>query len=373
MIVAGEASGDQHAADLVNEIKKLTPSVDFWGLGGSCMKRENVLVTADLVSLAVIGFSEVIRQLNAIRSIYIKLLADIDRDKPDIAILVDYPGFNIRLAKELKKRAIPVVYYISPQIWAWGKGRIKTIRETVSLMIVFFPFEETLYRSNGVPVAFAGHPCLDRVKTSLTAKDFRERFSLDQGKRTIALLPGSRLKEVKTLLPIMLKASALISKRSRLPLQFIVLAAPTVSAALIKKLVERFNPAVKIVQDQTYDGIQASDLAMVCSGTATLETAILGTPMLVTYKVNFLTWLYMRLLIKIPFIGLVNVVAGRKIVEEFIQFDATAQKLSSYCCRLLSEPEKLSAIKNDLLAVKKSLGETGAAKRAARAVKELLA
>jgi lipid-A-disaccharide synthase len=373
LIVAGEASGDQHAANLVREIKRLGTPVCFWGLGGDCLKREQVILKADMVSLAVIGFFEVLKNLRSIHAIYKSLLADVDRDKPDLAILVDYPGFNLRLAKELNRRNIPVVYYISPQIWAWGKRRIETIRKTISRMIVFFPFEEALYRRNAVPVSFVGHPCLDHVRPSAPVEDFRKKFYLDPQKRTIGLLAGSRYKEVKTLLPIMLDAAARIAKNSHFPIQVLVLAAPTVPAELIKEIVAKNGPGATIVNNMTYDGIAASDFCIVCSGTATLETAILGTPMVIVYKVNFLTWLYMRLLIRIPYIGLVNVVAGKKIAEELIQFDATPDRIASYCTEVLADTRKLSSLRQELSAVKQALGEKGASVRAAQAVKDFLA
>jgi lipid-A-disaccharide synthase len=368
LIVAGEASGDQHAANLVKEIKRRTSSISFWGLGGSRLKHEGVDIRADLVSCAVIGFFEVIKHLGTLRRVYKQLISDIDRDKPDLAILVDYPGFNLHLAKDLKKRSIPVIYYVSPQIWAWGKGRIKNIRETVDLMIVFFPFEETLYRRHNVPVSFVGHPCLDQVLPGQTPEGFRKSHSLDPSKLIVSLLPGSRDKEVKTLLPIMLKAAARIQKQCSAPVQFLVLAAASVPRGLIDTIVGAHGVPVTIVDNTTYDGIAASDLCLVCSGTATLETGILGTPMIILYKVNFLTWLYMRALITIPYIGLVNVVAGRKIAEEFIQFGAVPRAIASYCSTILNDTNKRSALRQDLATIKHALGKPGASGRAADAV-----
>ena len=372
LIVAAEASADQHAAHLVKEIKRLDVAVSFWGLGGDQLAGAGVIISANLVSLAVIGFFEVLKHFWTIRAVYKQLLADIDKKKPDIAILVDYPGFNLRLAKELKKRAIPVIYYISPQVWAWGKGRIKTIRNTVSQMIVFFPFEETLYRQHGVPVSFVGHPSLEHAHPVKTINEFRSIFSLDSSKRTVGILPGSRQKEVKTLLPIMLKTARLIEQNCFSPVQFLVLAAPTISTDLITSIANQQNVAVTIVNNMTYDGIAASDFCLVCSGTATLETGIIGTPMAILYKVNFLTWLYMRLLIKIPYIGLVNVVAGKKIAEEFIQFDARPSAIASYCTAVLSDTQKLSSLRTDLETMKNALGAKGASHRAAEAVMKFI-
>jgi lipid-A-disaccharide synthase len=372
LIVAGEASGDQHAAHLVREIKRLDPTVSFWGLGGDRLAAEGAAVRTDLVSMAVIGFSEVLKHLSTIRAVYKQLLADIDKKRPDIAILVDYPGFNLQLAKELKKRAIPVIYYVSPQVWAWGKGRLKTIRNTVSRMVVFFPFEESLYRAHGIPVSFVGHPSLDQVRPAKTAQEFRSLCRLDPAKRTIGLLPGSRQKEVKTLLPVMLESARLIAQNSAAPVQFLVLAAPTVPKNMISSIVQHHGVPVTIVNNMTYDGIAASDFCLVCSGTATLETGILGTPMVILYKVNFLTWLYMRLLIRIPYIGLVNVVAGKKIAEEFIQFDAEPRRIAAYCADALADAGKLSSLREDLGKMKQALGESGASVKAARAVMEFL-
>ncbi|HQJ15185.1 MAG TPA: lipid-A-disaccharide synthase [Candidatus Omnitrophota bacterium] len=372
LIVAGEASGDQHAANLVKEMRRLGGPFYFRGIGGERMRNEGVDVREDIVSLAVIGFFEVFRHLGTIRRIYRRLLADIDADRPDAAILVDYPGFNLRLAGDLKKRGIPVIYYISPQIWAWGKGRIRNIRETVSRMIVFFPFEEALYRQHGVAVSFVGHPCLDHVRSGMPVEEFRRSHGLDAARLTVSLLPGSRRAEIESLLPVMLKAAELIAKTCNRPTQFLVLAAPSVPLVLIKDLVASSGVQAVIIDNCTYDGIAASDFCIVCSGTATLETAILGTPMIVLYKVNFLTWLYMRILIRIPYIGLVNVVAGKKIAEEFIQFDATAPRIASYCAAVLADTEKLSSLRSELALVKAALGQPGAAARAAQAVIDAL-
>ncbi|HNQ50952.1 MAG TPA: lipid-A-disaccharide synthase [Candidatus Omnitrophota bacterium] len=368
LIIAGEASGDQHAANLVKEIKRRDTDIRFWGLGGARLKDAGVDVRADLVSCAVIGFFEVLKHLGTIRSVYKRLLSDIDARKPDAAILVDYPGFNLHLAKDLKKRGIPVMYYISPQIWAWGKGRIRTIRETVGLMIVLFPFEEALYRAHNVPVVFVGHPCLDHVRPRQAAEDFRKTLSLEPSRLTVSLLPGSRTKEIKTLLPVMLDAAAMIKKTCPAPVEFLVLAAPSVPRELIDGIAASHTVPVKIVHDRTYDGIAASDLCLVCSGTATLETGILGTPMIILYKVNFLTWLYMRMLIRIPYIGLVNVVAGRKIAEEFIQFDAAAPRIASYCTAVLRDADKRASLRRELAMLKNALGSPGAGGRAAEAV-----
>jgi len=221
-------------------------------------------------------------------------------------------------------------------------------------MVVFFKFEEALYLQHGVPVSFVGHPCLDYVKPSMPLAEFRSSHGLNEKIPTVALLPGSRTTEIKTLLPLMLAAAAIIREKYTCAVQFLILAAPSVPRVLIEGIVASSSVPAIIVDNGTYDGIAASDFCFVCSGTATLETAILGTPMLILYRVNFLTWLYTRMLIKIPYIGLVNVVAGRKVVEEFIQFNATAPRIAAYCAGVLSDSEKLSALRRSLFAVKKA-------------------
>lgn len=372
LIVAGEASGDQHAADLVREIKKRSPLIFFWGLGGSRLKEEGVILRADMVSMAVIGFFEVLKHFSALKKIFDDTLAEAEKNKPDLAILVDYPGFNLRLAEELCKRKIPVAYYVSPQIWAWGKDRIKTIKRSVSLMMVLFPFEEKLYKDAGVPVKFVGHPCLDHVKPSAGPEKIRAGLRVSENKILVGLLPGSRTKEIKNLLPIMLDTAEMLSKKFKGNIEFVLPAAPTVSDDLINRIIAGKDIPLKIVRNMTYDAIAASDLCLVCSGTATLETGILATPMAILYKVNLLTWLYVRLLIKIPFIGLVNIVKGRKCVEEFVQFDAKASKIASYAGVMLENREKLSEMRRELSEIKRLLGETGAGSRAADAVLSLL-
>ncbi|HOW42120.1 MAG TPA: lipid-A-disaccharide synthase [Candidatus Omnitrophota bacterium] len=370
LIVAGEASGDQHAAMLVREIRARMPETRFFGLGGEQMQREGVLLRADIVKLAVIGFLEVLKHIKQLRALFHALLEDADRSKPDAAILVDYPGFNLRLAKELHRRGIPVIYYISPQIWAWGAGRIDLIKRTIKLMIVFFPFEETLYERHGVRVAFVGHPLLEQVDSRLSSLPIPSTGSItsETGPQTIALLPGSRLKEVKALLPVMLESAALLNKRYPGRFRFRVMAAATVPRRLFEEQINGAAAPVDIVDGMDCAAIRASAFALVCSGTATLETALIGTPLAVLYKVNLLTWFFVRLMIRIPYIALVNVVRGEKIVEEFVQFSARAPLIADYLSRVLNDPAELRRCKLELETVRKLLGAHGASQRAAEAV-----
>ncbi|MCX5707467.1 MAG: lipid-A-disaccharide synthase [Candidatus Omnitrophica bacterium] len=372
LIVAGEASGDLHASHLVEEIKKIQPRTSFFGLGGPKMKNQGVTLSCDLTKFAVVGFWEVLKNLFKFKKIFGDILKKTDEEKPDLAILVDYPGFNLRLAEELYKKNIPVVYYISPQIWAWGQKRIHLIKKVVKRMLVFFKFEEELYKTHGVPVNFVGNPLLDTVKTSMPKEELLRQAGLKPGVLTVCLLPGSREKEVKALLPIMLKCAKIIKGYLDGRAQFLVLRSSSVKEEIFTKAVNNYSLPIKILTGKTYDGIAASDFALVCSGTATLETAILATPMIILYKVSFLTWLFIRMMIKIPYIGLVNVVKGRKIAEEFVQFDADPEKICDYVIPILHDKEKLARLKLELFSIKPLLGPPGANLRAAKDIVDLL-
>jgi lipid-A-disaccharide synthase len=371
LIVAGEASGDMHAANLIQQIKIIQPQIEFFGLGGKKLKENGVELYFNIVELAVVGLSEVLKNLKKFKEIFSGLLKEVDARKPDLAILVDYPGFNLRLAAELKKRGIPVIYYISPQVWAWGKERIKIIRQFVDLMLVVFKFEERLYQENGIPVKFVGHPLLDSVQPSLSKEDLFRRYSLDARKFTFALLPGSREKEVKLLLPVMLAAARIIYKYKP-DSQFLILKSETVKSEIFKRITARYRLPLVVISEMTCDGLAASDFALVASGTATLETAILGLPMVILYKVSFLTWAYLKTALKIPYIGLVNVIKREKFIEEFIQYDATAKKVSSGVLSTVADAQKMNLIKDGLKEITASLGEKGASQKAAQAVIDFL-
>lgn len=375
LIVCGEASGDHHAAALARCLRERLPGARFFGAGGPKLKAEGAELLFDLTSIAVVGFLEVLKHLPTFKKVFTDILRETEKRRPDLAILLDYPGFNMALAKELKKRGIPVIYYISPQIWAWGKERINAIRRDVNKMLVILPFEKEFYSREGVDVSFVGHPALDSVKPSVTREAFLSASGLDPKKLTVALLPGSRRKEVSSLLPVMLESAALIN--DYMPpekVQFVILRSPSVPEEMFAGMCRVYpRLPVKTVSGRAYDGIAASDFCLVCSGTATLETGIIGTPMFILYKVHPLTWLYMRLMIKIPFIGLVNIIKGRKVMEEFIQFDCAAEKIADAAIPLLRSEEKLTALRNELSGIKSMLGEPGASGRAADAVVEFLA
>lgn len=371
IIVAGEASGDMHAASLVGAIKSLNPNVKFSGLGGGQMQAAGVELYENLVDFAVVGFIEVLKHFGEFKRIFNLILEKVDETKADAVILVDYPGFNLRLARAFKEKNVKVIYYISPQVWAWKENRVKLIQQFTDRMLVLFKFEEQFYAKRKISVDFVGHPLLDTIAVRAPREIFLQMVGFPQNKLTIGLLPGSRQKEVETLLPVMIKAGERLYRDNN-KLQFLIMKAPTIAEEWLKTYTEQTSIPIKIVSDQTYDGINACGICMVASGTATLETAILEKPMVVVYKTSLFTWALAKLFVKIPYIGLVNVVAGKKIVPECIQFDARPEKIAAELKAIFSDEIKIAEIKAELKKVRESLGEGGASHRAAEIILQTL-
>ncbi len=367
MIVAGETSGDMHAAHLVHAIKTLDPTITFSGLGGPQMQKTGVEIYKDLTQIAVVGFFEVLKHFGEFKKSFELILEKVREQKPAAVILVDYPGFNLRLAKELKKLNTTVIYYISPQVWAWKENRVHHIKKYIDKMLVLFEFEKNFYARFGMDVTFVGHPLIDAVKIKTSREDFLRSQGLDTNKRTISLLPGSRVKEIEKHLPVMIEAAKILIQDFP-DLQFIVVKAPNIPKSTFDSL-STFNFKLST---QPYDAINACDACLVSSGTATLEVALLEKPMVVIYKTSFLTWALAKCLVKIPNIGLVNVVAGKRIVPECVQFEATGQNIASELKNILSNPQKLQNIKTDLKSIKASLGSSGASHRAAQEILKTL-
>ncbi len=371
IIIAGEASGDMHAACLVDEIKKRDPHITFSGLGGAKMQQSGVELYEDLTRLAVIGFIEVLKHYTKIKEIFTMILRKVYETKADAVILVDYPGFNLRLAKELKTMNVKVIYYISPQVWAWKPDRVKTVKACTDKMLVLFDFEKDFYARHHLCVDFVGHPLVDAVGVTSSRENILRSFALSPDRLTVGMLPGSRQKEIETLLPVMLDAAAILKKENP-DTQFILVKASTVSARSIGKFLKNASIQPKIISDNINDGIYACDICMVASGTATLQTAILNKPMVVIYKISLLTWAMAKLMIKIPYIGLVNVVAGKKIVPECIQFEATGKNIAAELKDIYTDKDRMSQIKTELAKVKRALGPPGASQRAAAKVLEVI-
>lgn len=368
-IIAGEASSDLHGSNLIRAIKTLDSDIKFFGLGGPLMKAKGADIKFDIVSRAIIGILEVFKHIGYFRNIYRQMGELLDKDKPDLAILIDYPGFNLRFARELKNRNIPVIYYISPQIWAWGKNRIRTIKQLVNKMLVIFKFEKELYDSYGVDCEFVGHPLLDIVKPLKDKGIFKRELSLEGDFPVIGIMPGSRENEIKRILPVMLEAARLI-KNNISSAHFILIKANTVAWSLIDKIIKKYSNGlnIRICENDKYDLLNIMDIALVCSGTATLETGIMKKPMVVIYKVGFFSWLLSKSLVKIPNIALVNVVGAKKIVPELIQFKARPSLIAREAVGILKDPKRASDMEKALAAVKELLLPYGASERAARVI-----
>lgn len=369
LMIAGEASGDVHGGSLIREIRKRLPDVRVYGIGGDRMKAEGFEIVRHVREMSFLGFIEVARHLPFIRRVFREMAFVLEEKKPDLVLLIDYPGFNLRFAKRVKNRGIPVLYYISPQVWAWGRRRVKTIARRVDRMIVLFPFEEALYRSEGMDVRFVGHPLKDAVRAERSKEALFSELGIEPGRPTIGLFPGSRRQEVESLLPKMIEAYGIL--RRKLPgLQAVVGMAATLSDDVYRPFLD--NVSVVPVRDRTYDVMAHSDAVMVASGTATLETAILGTPMVILYRMSPLTYFLGRLVVKVGNIGLVNIVAGRRVVPELLQRSVRGKRIASEVFDLLSNAERRKKMIRDLLEVSNKLGEDGAAGRAADSVVEFM-
>ncbi|MDP3731905.1 MAG: lipid-A-disaccharide synthase [Candidatus Omnitrophota bacterium] len=385
-IICGEPSGDLNAANLAKAILQINPKIKISGVGGTLLRQAPAVIYQDIKDLAVIGLFDVLKKLPKFFSLQKLILEKIKEEKPDAIILVDFSGFNLRLAKKINpsttlridgepsrtiNKALPVIYYVSPQVWASRPGRIETIKGYIHKMIVLFKFEEEFYKKRGVGVDFVGHPLLDIVKPVMDKKEFLNKFNLSDSKTTIALLPGSRKQEIENILPIMLKTSLLINQKIK-NAQFLIVKPPQVGLDIYKRIISGVNIDLKIIEGKTYDCLNIADFCLVASGTATLETAIMQRPFVIIYKMNLLNYFLYRPQVKVPYIGMVNIVAGRKIVPEFIQFGASPNKISEQVLEILQNPARIEQIKNSLAQVKSSLGEKGAGLRAAQIILNFL-
>ncbi len=361
ILVAGEASGDNHGSHLVNELKKISPAITFSGLGGPQMHKSGVELYYDMTKCAVVGITEVIKHFKDIKNVFHLIENKIKEKQPDAVIFIDYPGFNLRLAKKVKAMGIKVIYYISPQIWAWREKRVELIKEIVDQMIVLFPFEKKLYAKHGFHSEFVGHPLVDSVTPKSTRKQFLKDQKLSLEKTTIGLLPGSREKEIERILPTMLQAVEILNREHK-NLQFILPKAETLKKDSILNCLKKHQDLnIHITKDQYYDSIQACDYCIVTSGTATLETAILQKPMVVVYKTSFVTWALAKYFVKIPHISLANIVAEKGIVPELIQFDATPKKIAYEITNFINNKSQREKTVMELKKIKDSLEETGGA------------
>ena len=368
LIVAGETSGDIHASNLIKNLKALSPNLHFYGIGGKRMEEAGVELVERMEHLSIIGILEVLFKLRHIHLAYKKIMEKARKTPPDIVILIDYPGFNLTLAKALDKMGHRIIYYITPQVWAWGKSRIKTIKKCIDKALVIFKFEEDLFKKHGVEAVFVGHPLLDRKLPS--EKPDKKAAGLDPEKTTVALLPGSRESEVSNTLRLMLKSADLMLKEK--PLQFILLKSSGVKDTTYDEILKNTKLPIASLKDDSYGCLSLSDFVFTSSGTATLESAIMERPMLITYRTSFLTSILFKFFADTRFIGLVNIIAKREIVPEVLQYDANPKNLSSAILSILSSDEKQKRQITALREVKATLGTPGASLRAAHIINAYL-
>jgi len=372
LVVAGEASGDLHAARLLQALNELRPDLRAFGLGSRQLEVAGARLIAQSDEISVVGISEALSVLKRAKEIFRELLAEVDRVRPAAAVLVDFPEFNLRLARELKWRGVPVVYYVSPQIWAWRRWRVRSIADTVDRMLVLFAFETAFYRRHGVPVTHVGHPLVDEVPRLRQAWDDLPRGTLPQ-RFEIALLPGSRASEVESLLGVQLDTLNLL--RASLDVGGRLILAPSIPRRSLENELRRsgLEGIVRIVESDRLTEVAGSHLAICASGTATLETGLLGTPLLMVYRLKRWTWRLARLMVRVPHAALVNLVLEERVVPELLQGEANAPRIAAEAEKLLRSRVAVDRMRSGLARLRDRLGKPGAAHRAAEEVAALLA
>ena len=369
---AGESSGDQHAANMFLELQKQQPDIQGLGMGGAKMAQAGIDIRYDSANIAVIGVIEVIKHYAEIRRALKLMQQLVATERPDLLVCVDYKEFNFKLARYAKQQGIKVLFYVSPQVWAWRAGRVKAYGKVIDMMAVIFPFETAYYDAENVPVRYVGHPSVDKVHARYSKDEDLNRFGLDKNRPVVGLLPGSRANEIKRMLPVMLAAAEKV--QAGLPAcQFILPQADSISDALLEEYIRQSPLAITVIKNQPYDVIQCCDAVMTTSGTATLEIALLTVPMVIAYKLSPITYWLGKLLVKTPFIGLPNIVSGKGVIKELIQHDATAENLSAEVMRILTDKVYADDMRQNLGQVKQQLGQGGGSKNMAQLALEMLA
>ena len=365
MILAGEASGDAHAAEFVHQIKRIQPNVRLTGMGTTLMKKAGVEVFFDSASIAVVGLIEVLRHWGDIKQAMNIVKQALEETKPDLLILVDYPEFNLKMARYAKSLGIKVLFYISPQVWAWRPKRIHKIGRSIDHMAVLFKFEQAYYDEAGIPVSFVGHPLVDKVKTSQSPIQARTQLGLDQDDIVVGLFPGSRNSEISRLLPLMLETAQLMKEKDP-AIKFILPVALTLDYNEIQRQCEQTGLNIQLASDDIYNLIPCCNAIVSCSGTVTLEIALLKTPMCLVYKVSWLSYQILNRLITIPHIGLANIVSRKLVVKELLQDDATPEKVGAELFKIIEDESYRGRIISDMESVRENLGEGGGAEKMAR-------
>jgi lipid-A-disaccharide synthase len=368
---AGESSGDQHAANMFVELQKLKPDITGLGMGGAKMAQAGINIRYDSANIAVIGVVEVIKHYAEIRRALKLMQQLLATERPDLLVCVDYKEFNFKLARYAKQQGIKVLFYVSPQVWAWRPGRVVAYGKVIDMMAVIFPFETAYYDAEKVPVRYVGHPSVDKVHAQRSKDEDLIRFGLDKNRPIVGLLPGSRTNEIRRMLPVMLAAAEKV--QADLPdCQFILPQADSISDALLEDHIGQSLITITVIKNQPYDVIQCCDAVMTTSGTATLEIALLAVPMVIAYKLSPLTYWLGRWLVNTPFIGLPNIVLGKRIIKELIQHEATAENLSAEVTRILTDKAYADEMRENLNRVKEQLGAGGGSKNMAQLALEML-
>ena len=372
MIVAGEASGDLHGSNLVRSALSLDPDLKFYGLGGENLRNAGIDLLFDLEHQGLFGFLEIVSSLRSTIGIYRSLKASLTRDRPSAVVLIDYPDFNLRLAKSAKRLGIPVFYYISPQLWAWRQGRVKKVDRYVDRMAVVFPFEPDFYQRHGVEVSFVGHPLLDVMDPPRPKEEVKTELGFDPSQPLLGLLPGSRMSEIKAHLPLMLESARRLNAGRPNGVSLAVAQADSLGSGELTPLLELGPKDVKLVAGRTHDLQNAADVILTASGTATLETALMLTPMVVIYRLKLLSYQIFRRMVKIEHVAMANLIAGEEVVPELLQNDARPDNIVTELNRILDSPEDRRRMVEGLTLIRKKLGGQGASLRAARLLLETI-
>jgi len=368
LIVAGEASADMYGAEVARALRRKFDNAQFYGLGGPRMRNAGVELEGDISKTAVVGPFEALSSLGILYSVFRRLADRAEAEPPSAAVLIDFPDFNLRLAKRLKHAGVPVVYYVSPQVWAWREGRVKQIQELVNKMLVILPFEEEIYRKAGVDVEFVGHPLIDMVRATKSKEEFCDDHGIDPRKTIVALLPGSRRKEVRFVLPTMCEAAVLILAKKP-DAQFVLPLASGLDRKFVQEMIH--GVPVKVIANDTYNAVRYARTAIVASGTATLETALLGTPEVIVYRISQATWMLGKFLLRVRLFGIVNIILGEEVVPELFQDKMTPQAVSQTALRLMDDVWIQSRIRANYEKLRRQLGSGNVAERVADAVAKL--
>lgn len=368
---AGESSGDQHAAHMFLAMRNICPDVQGVGMGGGKMRQAGIDIRFDSSGIGVIGLVEILKHYPDIRRALKTMKTVVAEEKPDLLVCVDYKEFNLKLAQFAKQQGVKVLFYVSPQVWAWRPGRVKTYGKAIDMMAVIFPFETAYYEAENIPVRYVGHPSVDKVHPQRSKSEDMQAFDLAPNRPVVGVLPGSRANEIKRMLPVMLEAVQWLADKQP-ALQFLLPQADSISDAVLQSYLQDCPVPIRVVKQQTYDAIQCCDAIMTTSGTASLEIALLQVPMVIAYRLSPLTYWLGKQLVKIPFIGLPNIIAGQGVVKELIQDTVTAENLGQEIESLLQDQRYRQSVLAGLQRVKTLLGEGGGSHNMAQLALEML-